>query len=880
VAHGGDAFFVLSSGIYKVTATPLDAAGAESSVCTTATAVVTVTERETTETALAIFCGGGDTGGLDALVTVTQQPTIVDFSLSPTKFVTTCQQLTMGVHIANEGQSELGYYWEISARPKDGQAELYGLDKWATFRALHPGSYEVTVEVTTRTGDSTGLSVPIHVSGGSQAECNTLGQNQLLSETNEAPAFVPTTNAQIIRWRKVRLNPAVLLPPRNQFVDLALFPDARFRAVGIRVERNHRRRGYVWIGNLENQPRSLVVLSLQGNVLAGEVVTENGNVYEIRFAGNDVHIVRRINQATLPDGGPSTSVDLTTPTPEPDACGGTDMGDNIDVMVVYTQAVRNAEGNRAAAEALVYQTVATTNQAYFNSDVHQRIRLVHVQEVTHTEDPDLNNDLRSLRSSTDGAIDDIHTLRDTYGADIVSMIVNNVNPNYCGYGYRMATVSTDFENYAFSVVERSCSGSRLSFAHELGHNMGLHHDRYVESSSSYDYAFGYVNVGAKWRTIMAYDNECADAGVNCPRLPYFSNPNLTYGGDPMGVAQGTVDANGAAIGADSHLALNNTALTVANFRCSSPGVNDVWMRDTWDDTGAEPDPKTNAQSMWRSPYIWVRNAKDVNLIQQHRHENPIFGQPNWVYVKLHNGGDTAATGKLEVYYANASAGLTWPSNWTLLGDSAVNQFAAHSSQVVELNWPTLPGSGHYCLIARWVSESDPMTHAETAKIGTNVRNNNNIVWRNVNIVAGSPDQSEEVAFEVRPPDGDYDRMIIRLGPTADEMNGSFLIYGSASLRLDGPLFMAWRSGGMLGNGVELQEDNTILITNPAGGTLEIMAADMLAPGRVSIHIRRPRSTPARVFHLEATQHYRRDGREVQAGGVTYELVPGAVEDPV
>ena len=85
----------------------------------------------------------------------------------------------------------------------------------------------------------------------------------------------------------------------------------------------------------------------------------------------------------------------------------------------------------------------------------------------------------------------------------------------------------------------------------------------------------------------------------------------------MGVANGPQPA-------DNHQTLNNTAPTVANFRCSSPGVNDVWMKDLWNDTGLEPDPNTAGQSMSKSPYIWIRNDQDAELVNQHRHQNPIF----------------------------------------------------------------------------------------------------------------------------------------------------------------------------------------------------------------------------------------------------------------
>jgi hypothetical protein len=46
----------------------------------------------------------------------------------------------------------------------------------------------------------------------------------------------------------------------------------------------------------------------------------------------------------------------------------------------------------------------------------------------------------------------------------------------------------------------------------------------------------------------------------CPRVPYWSNPDVLYNGEPMGVPAGEPDS------ADNHRTLNNTAITVVGFR--------------------------------------------------------------------------------------------------------------------------------------------------------------------------------------------------------------------------------------------------------------------------------------------------------------------------
>ena len=44
----------------------------------------------------------------------------------------------------------------------------------------------------------------------------------------------------------------------------------------------------------------------------------------------------------------------------------------------------------------------------------------------------------------------------------------------------------------------------LSYAHEVGHNQGLHHDPASSGGSvgSYSYAYGYQDPGGAFRTVM------------------------------------------------------------------------------------------------------------------------------------------------------------------------------------------------------------------------------------------------------------------------------------------------------------------------------------------------------------------------------------------
>jgi hypothetical protein len=248
-----------------------------------------------------------------------------------------------------------------------------------------------------------------------------------------------------------------------------------------------------------------------------------------------------------------------------------DDGSIIDVLVLYTPRARSASGSTTAIRNLINLAVAETNTSYLNSGITQRIRLVNAQEIAYTESSSMGSDLSYLQDSTDAYMNQVHSLRNTYGADLVSLIVES--SQYCGIAYMMDDVSSYFASYGFSVVARSCATGYYSFAHELGHNMGAGHDWYVNPSASpYTHSHGYVNVAGRWRTIMAYNDECSANGVSCTRLQYWANPGVSRNGQSMGVASGTNascesgDPDHPPCDADDHRTLNSTANTVANFR--------------------------------------------------------------------------------------------------------------------------------------------------------------------------------------------------------------------------------------------------------------------------------------------------------------------------
>jgi peptidyl-Asp metalloendopeptidase len=325
-----------------------------------------------------------------------------------------------------------------------------------------------------------------------------------------------------------------------------------FDDVQLTAQRTTARRGgdgaLLWHGRIENGGGEVTVTA-RGSAMAATVFAA-GRVFEIASTEGLSHEVRELDPAAFPtddpplSGGQDTNVDADEPGP----VAPSDSGDVIDVLVVYTPAARQAAGGTNGILNLIDLSVANANTAYSNSQVPTELRLVGTAEVSYTETNDMMTDLSRLRSTSDGYLDTVHTLRDQYKADLVSLIGTGYS-GACGIGYLLGPPNTATPDWAFNVVRDSCAAGNLSFAHEIGHNQGLHHDPpNADSSASYSYAYGYQDPGGAFRTVMSYGSST--------RVMHLSNPSVTYQGRATGVANAQ----------DNARALSNTAGIVASFR--------------------------------------------------------------------------------------------------------------------------------------------------------------------------------------------------------------------------------------------------------------------------------------------------------------------------
>ena len=277
-----------------------------------------------------------------------------------------------------------------------------------------------------------------------------------------------------------------------------------------------------------------------------------------------------------------------------------DVKPDVTILFIYNEAFWEwCNKNQSTVDSKLNSLIDYTNTAFSKSAINATISIAGSEKITF--DSDTEDKLKLLEEAQEKMInpdDELFKLREEYKADVVFVLRKTgnqyINRIVTGGGVAHHSIY-DRENYlqispdyAIGMADIETELGEETFAHELGHIFGCHHDAqtridYDEGLQEYNkYANGYwfKADNKNLTTIMGYNT---DGRIG---IQHYSNPNIDYKGVATGIAGDGTDS------ADCARFINFSAPYISDYRkIGRIGANQPPIADTGEDQSVDEKTK-------------------------------------------------------------------------------------------------------------------------------------------------------------------------------------------------------------------------------------------------------------------------------------------------
>lgn len=353
----------------------------------------------------------------------------------------------------------------------------------------------------------------------------------LLSVLSAAtPLFEP------LDYDVVRIDIAALSQPPGTPVTLTL-PDGHHHQAVVQGMRVHPNGNRTWSASIADSGwYDGYVLTVTGNEasgLFGTVLTPHGE-YRLAPAGDGWRTVSVSAVPAVPDDHGAAEIEPAvqrTSIAAEKAAEPPSEPSSFKVLLLYTDEARAGRSD-AQWSAWLDNLMAVTNTAYEQSGIQIEFMLARRERVAATDAGEADAALARLVPTSPAfdaaAFGEVERWRVESGAHFVTL-ARNTTGSYCGYANilpRCIGSACMDTAVGYSVFSVACPS--LVLAHELGHNLGSHHEPGAGPAAQ-PFAYGHVNA-VPVRTVMSVNPAV-------PRIAKFSSPYLDCNGEPCGVAE-------------------------------------------------------------------------------------------------------------------------------------------------------------------------------------------------------------------------------------------------------------------------------------------------------------------------------------------------------